>query len=733
MTGIKLDITNKKYRNILLLSYSTIATVAVAIVVVGVVGLFNVYTRDTIYHMAITQLNNLDNIIDNNLDTWRKQLQTAWDESTIRKYIYSNEEHWKEEYEAGHYLYRMSINNGVENFTCLFRNENEFKYFGWRYPEQEEREQIEKKIMETDNDARMFFVETDERRSLCVFLTERSSMGGKPQKGIIYAINLAAMEKQLVVQDAEDSMFLAFGKDGTVILQSGMSREFCRQLWEHVEVQGDSIPSWSGEITLEGNKYLSNGIFCEDKEIYFVMLQDYQMIGEQMSEIGGRVYLVVGTSFIIVFILAFWLANRLYFPLEYFFRRLSESDILLIDESYSKRQAEITSERILNQIHRISRQYHSDKVLRFLGSEGEDVDIPYALRLNDREEHCIMVLYWTSQPTVEREIKEEIYMAMERDYAECKVHFYEEPQSFCFLTVVKEASSMERLKNREDMTRILGRECMKLGDKFGTEIFCALSSLIEEDKDLRVQFGELQTIAKYHLLGQSSACMDAMMLGNKISQDVPQGIYDEIIELVKKGKQGEAAEKVPEIVDYLSDYEIKKALVSLAALCVRISECTYGLERSGGKGRENYLDHYIKLTSLYDRRELESYLEQLIVKVCLENSVYQEKTIRMNMLDAVSYIQEHYRDADISVEQVAEKYRISVSYFSKLFNEYVGVTFPEFISDLRLEYAREVLLSNQDISIKKVAEICGYGGTSYFSAQFKKKYNISPSAMRRNR
>ena len=36
MTGIKLDITNKKYRNILLLSYSTIATVAVAIVVVGV-------------------------------------------------------------------------------------------------------------------------------------------------------------------------------------------------------------------------------------------------------------------------------------------------------------------------------------------------------------------------------------------------------------------------------------------------------------------------------------------------------------------------------------------------------------------------------------------------------------------------------------------------------------------------------------------------------------------------
>lgn len=100
------------------------------------------------------------------------------------------------------------------------------------------------------------------------------------------------------------------------------------------------------------------------------------------------------------------------------------------------------------------------------------------------------------------------------------------------------------------------------------------------------------------------------------------------------------------------------------------------------------------------------------------------------MLDAVEYIRAHYRDDSICVDQVAEQFHMSVSYFSKLFNEYVGMTFPEFINDLRLTYAKELLLANRDINIKRVAEMCGFSTTSYFSQQFKKKFGISPSSVR---
>lgn len=53
--------------------------------------------------------------------------------------------------------------------------------------------------------------------------------------------------------------------------------------------------------------------------------------------------------------------------------------------------------------------------------------------------------------------------------------------------------------------------------------------------------------------------------------------------------------------------------------------------------------------------------------------------------------------------------------------------------DLRLTYASEMLRSNPEVNIKRVAEACGFGNTSYFSSQFKKKFGISPSAFRNGR
>ena len=62
----------------------------------------------------------------------------------------------------------------------------------------------------------------------------------------------------------------------------------------------------------------------------------------------------------------------------------------------------------------------------------------------------------------------------------------------------------------------------------------------------------------------------------------------------------------------------------------------------------------------------------------------------------------------------------------KLFHEYTGMTFPEFINDLRLTYAKELLLSDRDLNVKRVAQLCGFGTTSYFSQQFKKKFGMTP-------
>ena len=65
----KLDIANKKYRSVLLLSYSIIAIIAVAIVITGVFAWFNSYTQKVVYDMSMVQLQNLDTTFTNSIDT----------------------------------------------------------------------------------------------------------------------------------------------------------------------------------------------------------------------------------------------------------------------------------------------------------------------------------------------------------------------------------------------------------------------------------------------------------------------------------------------------------------------------------------------------------------------------------------------------------------------------------------------------------------------------------------
>ena len=85
---------------------------------------------------------------------------------------------------------------------------------------------------------------------------------------------------------------------------------------------------------------------------------------------------------------------------------------------------------------------------------------------------------------------------------------------------------------------------------------------------------------------------------------------------------------------------------------------------------------------------------------------------------------------DISLEQAADMAGVSSFYLSKLFKEEKGETFINFISDKRLEKARQ-LLAETDLSIKEITAEVGYNDQNYFSRIFKTKYGLSPKEYRK--
>ena len=85
---------------------------------------------------------------------------------------------------------------------------------------------------------------------------------------------------------------------------------------------------------------------------------------------------------------------------------------------------------------------------------------------------------------------------------------------------------------------------------------------------------------------------------------------------------------------------------------------------------------------------------------------------------------------DITLKSVASQVGLSPQYFSKLFKEVCGKNFIDYITDLRIEKAKE-LLTQGELDIGAVAEAVGYFDTNYFSRIFKKNIGCTPKQYRK--
>lgn len=99
---------------------------------------------------------------------------------------------------------------------------------------------------------------------------------------------------------------------------------------------------------------------------------------------------------------------------------------------------------------------------------------------------------------------------------------------------------------------------------------------------------------------------------------------------------------------------------------------------------------------------------------------------------AKQYIEEHYSDSALSVEDLCTYLNVSATYFSTMFKKAVGMSFVSYLTQVRLDHAVELLNNTEDKSYI-IAEKVGYTEPNYFSYVFKKKYGISPSKYRTNK
>ena len=99
------------------------------------------------------------------------------------------------------------------------------------------------------------------------------------------------------------------------------------------------------------------------------------------------------------------------------------------------------------------------------------------------------------------------------------------------------------------------------------------------------------------------------------------------------------------------------------------------------------------------------------------------------MQGALEYIDSHYMQDSLSLNEVASGIDVSANYFSAVFSQEMNMTFVEYVTKKRMERAMK-LLKQTDLSAADIAGQVGYKDPHYFSFVFKKTQGCTPREYR---
>ena len=179
----------------------------------------------------------------------------------------------------------------------------------------------------------------------------------------------------------------------------------------------------------------------------------------------------------------------------------------------------------------------------------------------------------------------------------------------------------------------------------------------------------------------------------------------------------------------LIERKLRKSVAELlkseiTGLLLRLSRSLHG---RGENTSISAVLHLFRCTE-FSARTMQAIREQFLKAARLFAAAKQSHNDKL-LRDIEGYLDEHYKDADLDLVTVADKFFVSVSYLSRFLKEQTGRTFHCIIEEKRISDAVK-LLSSTNMPVKQVARRLGFASHNTFCRSFKRNRGLSPSEFR---
>lgn len=225
----------------------------------------------------------------------------------------------------------------------------------------------------------------------------------------------------------------------------------------------------------------------------------------------------------------------------------------------------------------------------------------------------------------------------------------------------------------------------------------------------------------------SVAHSDDLPIGCAYEKDYPVHMENAIFDAVEKGAVNDAALAATAYFDWMtknnpdSMMEIRTKVLEFTLFAERTAYLKGGMTYQFGS-RQDYLP---SLMGFMHPEEIRNWFVNKITEACRNVSGKRAEKSNHIIEQAKEYIHKNF-NKDISLDDVSRVVNISPYYFSKIFKEDTGVNFIDYVTGIRMEKAKELLI-NSECPMKEIGTMVGYADPNYFSRSFKKNVGVTPT------
>ncbi|MBE5990800.1 MAG: response regulator [Paenibacillaceae bacterium] len=143
------------------------------------------------------------------------------------------------------------------------------------------------------------------------------------------------------------------------------------------------------------------------------------------------------------------------------------------------------------------------------------------------------------------------------------------------------------------------------------------------------------------------------------------------------------------------------------------------------------VNYYEKLNRLLDSRSLKIWINNYIRWIMDYQSYTFDNSQMSMMIRAKRFIMDNYNNPELTLKSVAGYVDLNEKYFSTRFTKEVGSTFSNYLTEIRICKAKE-LMDKSDLKMYEISQQVGYNNVEHFTRVFKKVCKISPRSYKKS-